>query len=51
MAVVQYHKIMREEQEEDEPQYRGSNARRRIRQVERLRRPEGAGDAFIPRSL
>ena len=41
MAVLQYQKIMREEQEEDEPQYYGSNARRRIRQAERLRRLQG----------
>lgn len=42
MAVLQYQKILREETEEDEPQYSGGGtARRRIRQVERLRRLRG----------
>ena len=35
-AMVQYQRIMREEQEEEDgPRYYGGNARRRLRQVER----------------
>jgi hypothetical protein len=38
-GYVQYQRIMREEQEEDEPGYYGGNARRRIRQLQRRRGP------------
>jgi hypothetical protein len=38
MAVVQYQKIMREEQEDDEPSYYGRGARRRFAQMAKRRR-------------
>lgn len=38
MAVIQYQKILREEQEEDEPGYYGAGARRRFAQMAKRRR-------------
>lgn len=37
-AMLQYQRITREEQAEDQPLYYGGNARRLIRQMERRRR-------------